>query len=62
MAWYERAIKMELQPESDAQPAIRPTQVIVHSIVASWTARRTYEYWRDSTSLESHFGIGVQGA
>ena len=60
MAWYERATKMELQPESDAQPAIRPTQVIFHSIVAGWTARRTYEYWRDSTSLESHFGIGYK--
>ncbi|WP_069737404.1 N-acetylmuramoyl-L-alanine amidase [Streptomyces sp. EN27] len=58
MAWYPGAKKMELQPESDAQPAIRPTQLIVHSIVANWTARRTYEFWRDSTNLESHFGIG----
>ncbi|WP_432008936.1 peptidoglycan recognition protein family protein [Streptomyces bacillaris] len=58
MAWYPGATKMELQPESDSQPAIRPTQLIVHSIVAAWTARRTYEYWRDSTNLESHFGIG----
>lgn len=58
MAWYPRATKLELQPESDSQPAIRPTQLIVHSIVAAWTARRTYEFWRDSTNLESHFGIG----
>lgn len=58
MAWYPGAKKMELQPESDSQPAIRPTQLIVHSIVAAWTARRTYEFWRDSTNLESHFGIG----
>ncbi len=58
MAWYPGATKMELQPESDQQQAIRPTQLIVHSIVANWTARRTYEYWRDSTNLESHFGIG----
>lgn len=58
MAWYPRATKMELQPESDAQAAIRPTQYIAHSIVASWTARRTYEFWRDATNLESHFGIG----
>ena len=61
MAWYPGAKKMELQPESDAQPAIRPTQLIVHSIVGPWTARRTYEYWRDSTNLESHFGIGYSG-
>jgi hypothetical protein len=61
MAWYPGAIKMELQPESDAQPAIRPTQFIVHSIIAPWTAKRTYEYWRDSTSLESHFGIDYDG-
>lgn len=60
MAWYPGAEKMEL-PESDAQPAIRPTQFIVHSIVAPWTARRTYEYWRDSTNLESHFGLGYEG-
>ncbi|MER6147948.1 peptidoglycan recognition protein family protein [Streptomyces hirsutus] len=61
MAWYPGAQKMELQPESDAQAAIRPTQFIVHSIVAPWTARRTYEYWRDSTNLESHFGLGYEG-
>lgn len=58
MAWYPGATKMELQPESDQQQAIRPTQLILHSIVANWTARRTYEFWRDSTNLESHFGVG----
>ncbi|MFM9602671.1 peptidoglycan recognition protein family protein [Streptomyces turgidiscabies] len=52
---------MELQPESDDQPAIRPTQFIVHSIIAPWSARRTYEYWRDSTNLESHFGVDYEG-
>nr|WP_240634496.1 N-acetylmuramoyl-L-alanine amidase [Streptomyces dengpaensis] len=26
-----------------------------------WTARRTFEYWRDSTNLESHFGLGYAG-
>ncbi|MFC9268901.1 N-acetylmuramoyl-L-alanine amidase [Streptomyces zhihengii] len=61
MAWYPGATKMELQPESDAQAAIRPTQLIVHSIIAPWTARRTYEFWRDSTNLESHFGLGYAG-
>ncbi|MFG2328238.1 N-acetylmuramoyl-L-alanine amidase [Streptomyces sp. NPDC048604] len=61
MAWYPGAVKMELQPESDSQPAIRPTQFIVHSIIAPWTAKRTYEYWRDSTNLESHFGLGYEG-
>ncbi|XQE87449.1 N-acetylmuramoyl-L-alanine amidase [Streptomyces microflavus] len=58
MAWYPGAKKLELQPESDSQQAIRPTQLIMHSIVADWDARRTYEFWRDSTNLESHFGIG----
>ncbi|MEU2801457.1 N-acetylmuramoyl-L-alanine amidase [Streptomyces sp. NPDC007117] len=57
MAWYPLAKKLELQPESDQQPAIRPTQLIVHSVVAPWTAQRLYEYWK-STALESHFGIG----
>lgn len=62
MAWYPGATRMELQPESDAQPAIRPTQFILHSIVAPWTPERTYEYWRDSTNLESHFGLGYDGS
>ncbi|MFK0289525.1 peptidoglycan-binding protein [Streptomyces sp. NPDC090442] len=62
MAWYPGAKRMELQPESDAQPAIRPTQLIYHSIAAPWTPRRTYEYWRDSTNLESHFGVGFDGS
>lgn len=62
MAWYLGAVRMELQPESDKQPAIRPTQFIVHSIVAPWTPERTYEYWRDSTNLESHFGLGYDGS
>ncbi|MFC8277177.1 N-acetylmuramoyl-L-alanine amidase [Streptomyces sp. NPDC057271] len=60
MAWYPGAVRMELQPESDSQPAIRPTQLIVHSIIAPWTARRTYEYWQ-TTNLESHFGLGYAG-
>ncbi|MFD4527864.1 hypothetical protein ACFWP7_28820 [Streptomyces sp. NPDC058470] len=61
MAWYPGAVKMELQPESDSQAAIKPTQFIVHSLAAPWTARRTYEYWRESTNLESHFGLGYEG-
>jgi hypothetical protein len=61
MAWYPGAVKYELQPESDSQPAIKPTQFIVHSIIAPWTAKRVYEYWRDSTNLESHFGLGYEG-
>ncbi|TLQ45747.1 peptidoglycan recognition protein family protein [Streptomyces marianii] len=61
MAWCPFATKMELQPESDSQPAIRPTQLIMHSLAAPWTARRTYEFWRDSSSLESHFGLGFEG-
>lgn len=62
MAWYPGAVKMELQPESDTQPAIRPTQFILHSIAAPWDERRTYEYWRDSTNLESHFGLDYDGS
>ncbi|MGW2203427.1 peptidoglycan recognition protein family protein [Streptomyces sp. NPDC001774] len=61
MTWFPGATRYELQPESDDQPAIRPTQFIVHSIIAPWTAKRTYEYWRDSTNLESHFGLGYEG-
>jgi|SRR6478735_2381540 len=54
-------MKMELQPESDAQAAIVPTQLIFHSIAAPWTPERIFEYWRDSTNLESHFGLGFDG-
>jgi hypothetical protein len=53
---------MELQPESDAQPAIVPTQFIMHSIAAPWTKERTFEFWRDSTNLESHFGQSFDGS
>lgn len=62
MAWYPGAERMELQPESDAQPSIRPTQLIIHSMAAPWTPRRLYEYWRYSTGLESHFGLGYDGS
>src|SRR6478735_921381 len=55
-------MRMELQPESDAQAAIVPTQLIAHSIAAPWTPQRIFEYWRDSTNLESHFGLGYDGA
>lgn len=61
MSWCPFVKKMELQPESDSQPAIVPDQFILHSIVAPWTPERTYEYWRDSTNLESHFGLGYDG-
>lgn len=61
MAWFPGAVRMELQPESDSQPAIVPTQVLFHSIAAPWTPERIYEYWRDSTNLESHFGLGYDG-
>lgn len=62
MAWYPGARKMELQPESDSQAAIRPTQFIVHSVVAPWDETRIYQYWRDSTNLESHFGLDYDGS
>lgn len=59
--WFPGAAKLELQPESDAQPAIRPTQFIMHSIAAPWDERRLLEYWRES-SLESHFGVDYDGS
>lgn len=62
MAWYPGAQKLELQPESDAQPAIVPDQLLFHSIAAPWDEHRIYEYWRDSTNLESHFGLDYDGS
>ncbi|WTW93609.1 N-acetylmuramoyl-L-alanine amidase [Streptomycetaceae bacterium NBC_01309] len=61
MAWCPFATRMELQPESNQQAGIDPTQFIVHSIAAPWTNQRMYEYWRDSTNLESHFGGAFDG-
>lgn len=61
MSWNPAAVRMELQPESDAQAAIRPTQAIFHSLAAPWTGRRTYEFWRDSTNLESQFYVEYGG-
>lgn len=62
VAWYPGARRLELQPESDTQPGIVPTQCILHSVIAPWDELRMYEYWRDSTSLESHFGIDFDGS
>lgn len=60
MSWCPFATRRTL-PENSTQAAIVPTQFIMHSIAAPWTERRVYEYWRDSTSLESHFGLGYAG-
>lgn len=61
MALYPSAQKL-LLPESRTQRKITPKQFVAHSIIAPWTIRRTYEFWRDSTNLESHFGIDYSGA
>lgn len=62
MAWYPGAVRLELQPESDSQEPIVPTQFIMHSIAAPWTKERIFEYWRDSSNLESHFGQSYDGS
>lgn len=62
MSWYPGAVKLELQPESDNQAAIRPTQLILHSIAAPWNEYRMYEFWRDSSNLESTFGLDYDGS
>lgn len=60
MTWCPFATKFRI-PEDGTQPSIRPTQMIFHSIAAPWSGLRTGEYWRDSTSLESHAGLGYTG-
>jgi hypothetical protein len=62
MSWYKEAVRLELHPEARDQPSIRPTQLIFHSIVAPWDERRLYAYWKNSTSLESHFGVDFDGS
>ncbi|MGW0599970.1 N-acetylmuramoyl-L-alanine amidase [Streptomyces sp. NPDC002776] len=62
MAWYKNAVRLELQPEAHDQPSIRPTQMLFHSIVAPWDEHRLYAYWKNSTSLESHFGVDFDGS
>ncbi|MCL6734367.1 peptidoglycan recognition protein family protein [Streptomyces neyagawaensis] len=62
MAWYAGAVRLELQPESSEQPQIRPTQLLFHTIVAPWDEHRLYAYWKNSTSLESHFGVDFDGS
>lgn len=62
MSWCPFTIKMELNPESYTQATISPVQFIMHSIAAPWDERRMYEYWRDSTNLESHFGLDFDGS
>lgn len=60
MSYYPGARKL-LLPENSTQVEITPTQLIFHSIAAPWTVQRMYEYWRDSTNLESHFGVSYDG-
>ncbi|MFF5004693.1 N-acetylmuramoyl-L-alanine amidase [Streptomyces phaeochromogenes] len=62
MPWYPEAVKMVLQPEAREQSTIKPTQLITHSIVAPWDEKRLYAYWKNSTSLESHFGLDFDGS
>jgi hypothetical protein len=63
MAWYPGATKLELQPESDDQAAIRPTQFIMHSIAAPWDEHRIGAYWDEpNVRLESHFGLDFDGS
>lgn len=62
MAWYRDAVRLELLPEAREQPTIRPTQLIFHSIVAPWDEHRLHAYWKNSTSLESHFGLDFDGS
>jgi nucleoid-associated protein YgaU len=61
MALYPKAQRL-LLPESRTQARIKPIQFVAHSVIAPWTVHRIYEYWRDSTNLESHFGIDYSGA
>ena len=58
--WFPGATRLELEPESDDQPAIVPTQFIVHSEAAPWDNKRLLEYWQ-STNLEAHFGVDYAG-
>lgn len=60
MARYPGA-KWDPIPENSTQATITPTQFIVHSVIAPWTADRIGQYWRESTNLESHFGLGYAG-
>lgn len=62
MAWWSGARRIELEPESDAQPSIIPSQLIIHSIAAPWSIERIEAYWAEpGISLESHFGIEYDG-
>lgn len=63
MSWYPGAVKLELQPESDVQPAIIPTQFILHSIAAPWDEYRIGQYWDEpGVNLESHLGLAYDGS
>jgi hypothetical protein len=51
--------KQKLLPEHDSQPKITPTTIIDHSIVGS--ALGAWLYFRDKSSLESHFIVDLNG-
>jgi hypothetical protein len=60
MAWWLEATRMEI-PENATQDPIIPDQLIFHSIAAPWDEDRIFEFWRDSTNLESHLGVAFDG-
>lgn len=55
---YPGAVQRPL-PEAHKQPRIRPTQVILHTIVGS--AKGAYGYFLNSSSLESHLIVNFSG-
>lgn len=47
-------------PESKTQPGIKPVSVILHSDASNWT-QSLFNFFRNSSNLESHFHIDKHG-
>lgn len=51
--------RLRLLPEAETQARIKPTQIILHTIVGS--AEGAFKFFRDQSSLESHFIVPFAG-
>lgn len=60
MAIYPKA-RVRLLPENATQPAIKPTQVILHTAIDGANTTSLYDWFNGSTNLESHFYVGKDG-
>src|SRR5690606_35901982 len=62
MPRYSRAKWLPI-PENKTQAKIKPTQFIIHSVVAPWDENRIQQFWNESgVNTEFDFGLDYDGS